>query len=162
MKKIIVENMKIEIRQAEISDLVVLKKFEQEIIRFERHFDPNLRKDPIEYYDIVNLIKREDAMMLVATINSEIVGSGYALTKNNQTFYKNSEYAYLGFMYVLPEYRRRGVNGKIIDRLISWSRNRGLTEVQLNVYSENISAINAYKKKKFKPSGLNMILNTVE
>lgn len=151
-----------EIREAEIEDLESLKKFEQEVIRYERPFDPNIKNDPIEYYDLINLIQREDAYVIVATIDGKIIGSGYALIKNSVPYKNPKQYAYLGFMYVLPKFRGKGINGNIIDSLIDWAKERNITEIQLDVYAENESALNAYKKRSFKPHLLTMRLKTEE
>ncbi len=148
------------IREAKIEDLNILKMFEQEIIRYERPFAPNLKNDPVEYYDLKNLIEREDAQVIVATVNEKIVGSGYALTKNSEPYIKYKQHAYLGFMYVIPEFRGKGINGKIITTLIDWAKEKNLTEIQLEVYAENDSALNAYRKKGFKSDLLRMRLNT--
>jgi ribosomal protein S18 acetylase RimI-like enzyme len=151
-----------EIREAKIEDLDSLKLFEQEVIKYERPFAPNLKNDPIQYYDLVDLIEREDARIIAATIDGEIIGSGYALIKNSERHKKPKQYAYLGFMYVLPKFRGKGINGKIIDNLINWAKERNLTEIQLDVYANNESALNAYKKRSFKPDLLKMRFNTEE
>ena len=150
------------IRKAAIEDLDRLKLFEQEIVRYERPFAPNLKDDPIQYYDLLHLIQRKDALVIVATIEEEIIGSGYALIRNSKPYKKPEQFAYLGFMYVAPKFRGIGVNGKIIDNLIDWANERNLTEIQLDVYAENESAINAYKKRNFKPDLLKMRWNTEE
>lgn len=152
--------MDIKIRKAKIEDLDILKKFEQGVIRYERPFASNLKNDPIEYYDLINLIEREDAHLVVATNNEEIVGSGYALIKNAVSYKKPDQYAYLGFMFVLPKFRGKGVNGKIITTLIDWAKKINLTEIQLDVYAENESALKAYQKRGFKPDLLKMRFNT--
>ena len=58
-----------------MEDLPVLKEFEQAIIQYERPFAPNLKADPINYYDLEDLILREDAEVVVAVIDGELVGS---------------------------------------------------------------------------------------
>ena len=151
-----------EIREAQLEDLHILKLFEQEIIRYERPFAPNLKNDPLEYYDLKDLIERNDACVLVATIEEEIVGSGYALIKDSEAYLKYKQHAYLGFMYVPPKFRGKGINGKIVDRLIQWTKDMNLSEILLEVYAENESAINAYKKRSFKPDLLKMRFNTEE
>lgn len=149
-----------EIREAKIQDLDTLKIFEQELIRYERPFDGNLKNDPIAYYNLIKLIQREDTHVIVATINGEIIGSGYALIKNSKPYRNPKQYAYLGFMYVIPKFRGYGLNGKIIDHLIDWAKTRNLSEIQLDVYAENKSAVNAYKKRGFKADVLKMKINT--
>ena len=47
----------VEFREAEIADLPTLKNFEQEVIRYERPFAPNLKDDPISYYYLADLMQ---------------------------------------------------------------------------------------------------------
>lgn len=151
----------LEIREAVPEDLPILLKFEQGVIQYERPFAANLKKDPITYYDLEDLILRKDALMLVAISENEIIASGYALIiKNSKAFFNFKHYAYLGFMYVAPEQRGKGINGKITEKLVAWAENRGISEIQLDVYAENESAIKAYGKMGFKPDLLKMRLNT--
>jgi len=53
-------------------------------------------------------------------------------------------------MYIEPEQRGKGINQMIISELINWASDRGLKEVRLQVYDENIVAIRAYEKSGFK------------
>lgn len=149
----------IEIRKAYIADLEELRLFEQGVIKYERPFAPNLKTDPIQYYNLRKLIEEENSNLLVAVIGDEIVGSGYLTICDSEPFKKPEKYAYLGFMFVKSEYRGKGINGKIIDSLINLAKKRNITEVQLDVYAENQSALKAYKKKGFKSDLLKMRLN---
>lgn len=150
----------INIREAKLSDLDLLRKFEQEVIMYERPFAPNLKNDPIQYYDLEKLIHDKDSYLLVATLNDDIIGTGYSVIETSEPFKKPDKYAYLGFMFVKPQHRGKGVNGKIIDALIDINKANGITEVQLDVYAENQSALKAYKKKGFTEDLLKMRLNT--
>lgn len=148
------------IREAILEDLPTLKQFEQELIKYERPFAPNLKEDPISYYDLENYINRNDVHLLVAVIDNTLVGSGYALIKNSAPYKKPDQYAYLGFMYVAPNHRGKGINGKITQLLIDWATSRNISEIQLDVYANNRSAITAYAKSGFMPDLLKMRLNT--
>lgn len=152
--------MNIKIRKAELKDMETLRILEQGVIQYERPFAPTLKKDPIQYYNLKDLIQREDAEVLVASIDEEIIGSGYALIKKSSPVKKPEQYVHLGFMYVSPAFRGKGINGKIMDHLKAWAKKRNLTEFQLDVYAENESAIKAYTKKGFKPYLLKMRFNT--
>ncbi|MBU2995884.1 GNAT family N-acetyltransferase [Cellulophaga baltica] len=154
------QQINIHIREAKLSDLKILKDFEQGVVEYERAFSPTLIKGEISYYDIEGLIKNEESDLIVAVIDDVVVGSGYLLVKDSKPYKKPSKYAYLGFMYVLPEYRGKGINGKIIEVLMTKAKNRNLTEIQLDVYAENKSAISAYTRRGFKPDTLKMRLNT--
>lgn len=133
--------MKIEIREATIEDLDTLKSFEQDVISYERQFASNLKNDPIEYYNLKDLMERDDTDLLVATSNGEIVGSGYSQIRISEHYRKPEQFAYLGFMYVMPQYRGKGINRKIIEQLLNKAKERKITEIQLDVYAENESAL---------------------
>ncbi len=147
--------MTIEIRKAIETDSILLS-FEKGIIEAERPFDNTLKEGEIHYYDIIELIKNKNAEVLVAVIDNEIVGSGYAKILTAKPYQKHSEYAYLGFMYVKPAFRGQGINQKILHGLIDWAKSQHLTEVRLEVYDENKIAKNAYLKAGFKPNLLEM------
>ncbi|MFT5678998.1 MAG: hypothetical protein ACI9FY_001546, partial [Patiriisocius sp.] len=93
------------IREAVLEDLPILKTFEQEIIQFERPFASNIKKNPVTYYDLKELILQKDTHVLVAIIDEEIIGSGYAQIQNSKPYFKPEQFAYLGFMFVSPQHR---------------------------------------------------------
>ncbi len=138
------------IRDATMRDLETLLTFEQEIIKAERPFDPTIRPDPINYYDLGEYIQRNDVKVLVAEDNQQLVASGYAMAKRARPYLDHGDYAYLGFMFCLPEYRGKGIIQQLIEELKEWALQQGLTEVRLTVYQDNIPAIKAYEKSGFK------------
>lgn len=146
-------------REATEQDLEILLEFEQGVVTAERPFNSTLIEGEIHYYDLKYLIQSPEATVIVAEENDEIVASGYALIKKSEKYYNQFEqYSYLGFMYVKPEYRGRGINKVITDELLSWSKSRGISEVRLDVYAQNESAIKAYEKAGFEPHLLTMRL----
>lgn len=142
--------LNIHIREATASDLPVLLEFEQAIIKAERPFDPTLADNPISYYDLGKMIQDPDIGVIVAETNNKIISSGYAVIKPARHYLDHTQYAYLGFMYTIPEFRGRGVNGKIVEVLKEWAVVRGLKEIRLTVYDDNDPAIKAYEKVGFK------------
>ena len=137
------------IRQARLEDLPVLYQFEQAVIAAERPFDATLKSGQIHYYDIEKMIVDTDVELLVAAINKEVVGSGYARIENAKPFLQHGRHAYLGFMYVTPQWRGKDINKKIIDALTNWVQQHNITELRLDVYQPNIAAIKAYEKAGF-------------
>ena len=106
------------IRTASFADLPKLLEFEQAIIEFERPFDPTLKEGSISYYDLKGMIPANEVEVVVATDNGKLVASGYAHIMESEIYLKHKKNAYLGFMYVVPEYRGMGINRKVVDRLI--------------------------------------------
>lgn len=148
--------MTVEIRKAIETEISTLLSFEKGIIEAERPFDNTLKEGEIHYYDIIELIKNRNAEVLVAVVDDEIVGSGYAKIIRAKPYHKHGEYAYLGFMYVKPAFRGQGISQKILRKLIDWAKSKNLTEVRLEVYDENKIAKNAYLKAGFTPNLLEM------
>ncbi|WP_301921088.1 GNAT family N-acetyltransferase [Ferruginibacter sp.] len=146
----------IKIREANESDLTVLIEFEQEIIKAERAFDNSLKEGEIHYHNFQNLIASPNAKVIVAEIENEIVGSGYAEIKEAEFYLKHSEYAYLGLMYVKPKYRGKGINQQVLQTLKKWIVEKKITEIRLVVYDANILAKNAFQKEGWKPHVLEM------
>lgn len=144
------------VRTALTEDLAVLLTFEQEIIEAERPFDSTIKEGEVHYYDLRQLIESPQAEVVVAEINQTIIGSGYAVIRTAQEYLKHNRYAYLGFMYVKPEYRGKGVNKAILEALKQWVIAQEITEIRLEVYEENTIAKNAYQKAGFKAHLLEM------
>ena len=137
------------IRDARPSDIPQLLRFEQELVKAERPFDPTIRPDPVSYYDLREYVNSDMVKVVVAEVDGKIVSSGYAYEKEARPYLDHATYAHLGFMYTVPEYRGRGINKKLIDVLLDWARSNELTEVRLTVYDDNTSAIKAYEKVGF-------------
>ena len=148
----------VEIRKAIETEIDILLSFEKAIIEAERPFDNTLKEGEIHYYNLIELMRSRRAEVLVAVVDHEIVGSGYAKTLPAEPYLKFTEYAYLGFMYVKPEFRGQGINQKILQGLMDWAKSQNLTEVRLQVYDENTIAKNAYLKAGFRPNLLEMRL----
>ncbi len=133
-----------------MEDLPILLDFEQQLIKAERPFDITIREDPVSYYDIKAMIDNDDACVLVIEHEGKIVASGYAITKRARHYLDHEFYAYLGFMYTHPNFRGKGLNARIIESLKQWADSKGLAEMRLTVYEDNIPAVKAYEKVGFK------------
>jgi GNAT superfamily N-acetyltransferase len=142
-------NHAILIRKATLADMPVLLEFEQGVITAERPFDTTLHPGNIHYYDIAHMIAAEHIELLVAAINDQLAGCGYARIENAKPYLQHRVHAYLGFMYVLPHYRGQGINQQIIEALKQWALLKNVTELRLDVYYENTAAIKAYEKAGF-------------
>ena len=139
------------IRDAVITDLSELLNFEQGIITAERPFDPTLGADPLSYYDLKEMVLDPNTKVIVAEEEKgKLVASGYAVSKKARHYLDHETYAYLGFMFTDPDYRGLGINARIVDELVKWSKNQGFNEIRLTVYEDNLPAIKAYEKVGFK------------
>lgn len=144
------------IRKATLQDLNTLLKFEQELIAAERPYDSTLKNGQVHYYDLEKMITADHIELLVAELDNEIIGSGYARIEDAKPYLQHPQHAYLGFMYVKPQHRGQGINKMIMDELATWSASVNITELRLDVYHKNKSAIKAYEKSGFEKHMLHM------
>ncbi|HET6994111.1 MAG TPA: GNAT family N-acetyltransferase [Chitinophagaceae bacterium] len=148
--------MEIKIRPAQEEEINILLEFEKKIVETERPFDITLKDGEIHYYDLLELVRSPESEVVVAVVDQEIVGSGYAQIKKADVFLKHSHFANLGFMYVKPGFRGQGINQMILEALLNWVKSKGISEIRLDVYDQNTIAKNAYLKAGFKPIMLEM------
>ncbi len=150
------------IRSATAADLPQLLLFEQGIILAERPYDHTLKPDPISYYDLGALIDTSDAEVAVAELDGSPIASGYVVRKRSRDYVQPSEHAFIGFLYVSPEHRGKGIIKLVLDHLFQWAQENDLPEIHLTVYPDNAPAVKAYEKAGFSPYILEMRLNLDE
>src|SRR5215468_9386252 len=100
---------RLNIRKATLDDLDILLAFEQDLIQTERPFDPTIKSTPTHYYDIKAMILSPAVEVAVAEFDSQVIGSGYARIEEAKPYLQHSKHAYLGFMYVIPNHRGKGI-----------------------------------------------------
>ena len=144
------DNKNITTRRATNEDLPQLQEFLQFLVEAERPFDPTLKEGKIIYYDIQQLIADEKSEVLVIEADDEIIGCGYGQIREAKPFQNHEFFGYLGFMFVKPEFRGKGYNNLLLDDLKKWVLSKGITEVRLEVYSDNEPAVRAYEKAGFR------------
>ncbi|MEP6951751.1 MAG: GNAT family N-acetyltransferase [Ginsengibacter sp.] len=153
---------KIFVRKATLKDMDMLLRFEQGVIDAERPSNITLKNGLIHYYDLGEMINSSHIQLLVAELDNELIGSGYARIESSKPYLKHESHAYLGFMYVDPNHRGKGVNKKIIEALAHWAVSQNVNEMRLDVYNDNLKAIKAYEKAGFTKHMLEMRLGLNE
>ena len=150
--------MSYRLRPATIEDLPILLTFEQGIIKAEREFENSLKDGEIHYYDLESKIDNENAQILVVDFDDELAASGFVEILDAEEFEKYSKFSSFRFMYVKEAHRNKGLNKMILNGLIEWSDSKNIKEIKLNVFDENIPALNAYLKAGFKKTMVEMHL----
>ena len=138
------------IRQATLDDLPTLLEFQHGVVDWERLYDPTIAPDPVTYYDIKSRILDKETALVIAEIAGRAIACGYGMEKEARPYLNHKTHAFLGLMYTHPDFRGMGVNAIIIEALKDWADDKGLKEIRLTVYEDNLSAIKAYEKLGFK------------
>jgi len=151
--------MKTIVRQATDKDLPTLMVFMEGLVNAERLMDPTINEGRVIYYDLSEIIKNKDSILFVVELNHELVASGYAKIKKNKHYLKYTKQGYLGFMFVPENHRGNEYNKLIMDALLKWCQTKGVFEIRLDVYDQNLSAIRAYEKAGMSKHLINMRMN---
>ena len=146
-------------REATPNDLPQLLQIEQYIVEAERPFNTSIKPGNPTYYNMEQLVTSNDAYLIVAEDSGNIIGTGYAQIRESKDSLVHDQHSYLGFMYVDPEYRGKGINQDIMDQLVAWSKDRDIHDLYLDVYAQNDAAIRAYQKAGFAPCLIEMKLS---
>ena len=150
------------LRPAQPDDLPILLEFEQGVIEEERPCDDSIKKTYINYYDLSAFLADPNTSLQVVEHDGRVVGCGYAQLRSSEAAFVHDKHAYLGFMYVQPDVSGQVINKMIVDGLISWSKDKGVDDFYLDVYTENSAAIRAYEKAGFTPILVEMKMNLSE
>lgn len=145
-------------REARSDDLCRLLELEQCVVEAERPFNPVIKPEGVRYYDFQKLMSSQDALLSVIEESGEIVCTGYIEIRPSKASFSHQKHGYLGFMFVSPEQRGKGLNQRLMDYLLEWGRGRGVTDFYLDVYAQNASAVRAYQKLGFEPLMVEMRL----
>jgi GNAT superfamily N-acetyltransferase len=146
----------IEIRPAVTEDIGEILKFEQGVVAAERPLTDQLKAGEVHYYDVAALVASSTSHVLVAVDSGRLIGTGHASIKSSLEYLAHDQHAYLGLMYVDPEFRGRGIIQSIIADLMQWARTMGVSDFYLDVYAQNQSAVKAYEKFGFKANLIEM------
>jgi GNAT superfamily N-acetyltransferase len=146
----------IQIREATAADLPQLRVFEQNVVAAERPFNDRIKSGTVHYYDIAAMIDSDESLVLVAADGGRLIGSGYASLQESKAEFAHDRHAWLGFMFIEPNYRGQGLIQQIIGQLLAWAREAGVRDHYLDVYAENEAAVRAYEKFGFQRNLLEM------
>ena len=145
--------MEIKIREIEVEDYKELWDFMKKV-KGETNFllgYPNEIK--MSYEDEKEHIKKvkssETSNYFVVMKNNKIIG---CIGFNGNTARKMKHYGTIGIS-VLKEYWGRGIAKALLEKLISWAKEKGIKKINLDVFENNERAIKLYEKFGFKLEG---------
>ena len=145
--------MEIKIREIEVEDYKELLDFMKKV-KGETNFLLGYPDEiKLSYEDEKEHIKKvktsETSNYFVVMKNNKMIG---CIGFNGNTARKMKHYGTIGIS-VLKEYWGRGVATALLEKLISWAKEKGIKKINLDVFENNKRAIKLYEKFGFKSEG---------
>lgn len=152
MKEQSLENMAITVRKAISEDFDSLSALFQEIDTLHRDHLPSIFQAPNgpsrdqKFY--LELLSNLDIGLFVAQSNQQLVGAIQANIKASYQLpiFVPRKYMVVDNIVVKSEFRKHGVGQRLMNYVEDWSREMGVTSIELNVYEFNGAAIGFYSK----------------
>jgi len=66
-------------------------------------------------------------------------------------------HAHIFLLYVIPEYRRKGIGTALMEYAQNWAKNRGDIQIALQVFQSNTPAVNLYNQLGYQTQSLWMV-----
>ena len=102
-------------------------------------------------------IQSENSYMFVAEDSEDMIGFISATVEESIPIFSRGDKLKINEVYVLPEYRRKGVASELMDRIEELAEDRKVETVELSVDVENDSAQELYRKHGFEAGRKRMI-----
>ena len=93
------------------------------------------------------LLEAINCVILVAKLNKDVVGYAVMELKESPPFESmtSRKYAYMNDFGVKRNCQRQGIGRELFKACVEWSKNKGTTSLELNVWEFNEKAISFYE-----------------
>ncbi len=136
-----------EIRKATLADPALAEFFDGSL-RCKAELQPGQYRPAPQDMEFVQAgILQENADILVAEEQGKLLGmvSLFAEETNQRPYRVFQRYVELNTIYVLPEYRSRGIGTSLMNAAKSWAKERGISTIELMALGEMSGGGNSMK-----------------
>ncbi|AEM79344.1 GNAT family N-acetyltransferase [Thermoanaerobacter wiegelii] len=104
---------------------------------------------PQDYFN--KIVSGEDTAFFVAEDQGEICGFAVVEIKHSSNHPSSTKrtYGYVSFMGVLKSHQRKGIGGNLYNLIVNWCKQKGVSRLELRVWSFNEAAVKFFLKKGF-------------
>ncbi len=140
------------IRNATITDIDQINTLWLESAKYHQKFDKEMysnisKKDIQEHSEsIIKSIKDPTRSIIVITQESNVIGYILGIIIKR----KKEKTGILADMMITKKFQRKGLGSILIKNILNFFKKKNCTKSTLNVFENNIIAINAYTKFGFK------------
>lgn len=135
------------IRFAEKSDTPIIFSLIRQLAEYEKLSDKVITTEE----KIKQSIFGNDQFIEVLIAEFEGKAVGYALFFKNYSTFLGKAGIYLEDLFILPDYRGKGIGKSLLKKIISIAKQRDYGRVEWSVLDWNVSAIEIYKKIGAEP-----------
>ena len=137
-------------------DKPALLRFIIGLQRFEHAIEPDRRVDSDvaeEFYAIITdrIAKKNGCMLIAESSDGQALGWAAACEEDNEIYVHAEEktYGHIAELYVIEEFRGRGIGRALIAACEDWARERGLKVIMIGVLARNPRAHSVYRGEGF-------------
>ncbi|HEY3379676.1 MAG TPA: GNAT family N-acetyltransferase [Armatimonadota bacterium] len=107
---------------------------------------------------LLEALQQEHAVILVAEITTEIVGALHLSIRQAPDYWAfvPRQYAWIDNVVVAAQCRRRGIATALFTHAHQWAAERGVSQIELNVWNFNEDAIRFYESLGYETASRRM------
>ena len=140
----------IKLVKAKSSHVKILNHFFKLLLEYEReNYDNNIKDNLIINSYFNNRIDKDNYIILLGTYNEKIVGYIYAEVDNTNKIKKELE-ATINSIFVLEEYRNRGIGTKLLNEVYNILSKENVKYISISNLYYNEKAKRLYDKLGYK------------
>lgn len=96
------------------------------------------------------VMQKKDALTLVALEKGRVVAYSISLLFMRPPIFEERVYGFISDMAVKSDYRRKGIGGKLLDKMIEWFESQNVKRIELRVVAQNEVGYSFWKKHGFR------------
>ncbi|MBQ3046205.1 MAG: GNAT family N-acetyltransferase [Clostridia bacterium] len=150
------------IRCANINDYQTVAEFSRQIFLNHVENRPDIIKKAPELSkrEYKKVLKNKKWVILIAEKNGQPAGHIKALIRHvGDKIWTEKNLIHIHEIYVDPSFRRQGIASGLLDEIKRIASETGTTQITLDVWSFNETAIRLYEKLGYTPQRLKLELN---
>lgn len=141
------------IREVELEDALELLNMQCRLDRQTKYmiYEEDERSRDLEAFKKkMSELKLNSGLLLMAEDEGEVIGFLRA-DRGRQKRINHVAYITIG---ILKEYRGRGIGTALLEALEQWSKENGISRMELTVMCHNVEGIRLYRKNGFEVEGI--------
>lgn len=139
------------IRKADFTDIEVLLLFGKELHFVEKKFESDLKYSE-EESRMRYLKQLSNPLALFLIVEDDTRNPlGYLYAHAEETNEQDQLECNLEVIYLVPEFRGKGLSSQLIRSCIEWAKKNHITKIKTEIFAQNTASRKAFEKIGFDP-----------